>query len=313
MNMMKISGLLLMFLISTVLVNAITCYQETADNNTTKDGKCGLYYGGAYVDNTGLLSAGYDGIANTHTVHNEEAILFETWKKPINPLADSKVRIYFLKANTVTYKDLSIPSECWNAHPWEVSFIQDARVYYETDLNYLTIDCLGVGRWVEMYRESYTYPAYPEIYDSAMLWSVDRNILWNSGFDTGFVWNFYTNGKAVTTYNNEATIKIVAKGTNTQLYQYEIPAKANTNYKLSFKAKAEKSGNMQLSFIKHGIPYTNYGLNRWNVKLTNTWKNYAVTFKTNMYAKNDARLMFWLANGVVGETYHIDDVKLEVQ
>ena len=140
--------------------------------------------------------------------------------------------------------------------------------------------------------------------------SENITIIRNPSFNTISEWNFYTNGKAVTTYNNEATIKIVAKGTNTQLYQYNLPIKSDTEYTLSFNAKADKSNSMNIRLLKHTSPYSIYGLN-WDIPLTTSWNNYVKEFKTTSNTLSDARLMFWLANGVVGETYHIDDVILK--
>jgi len=140
---------------------------------------------------------------------------------------------------------------------------------------------------------------------------VSANSIKNPGFDGASNWKFYTNGKASFTAVGAATVAITTKGTNTQLYQYDIPLSPNTAYNLSFKAKSDKAGDMTVRLLKHGSPYTNYGISGWKIDLTNSWKEFKTTFKTTSSAGSDARLMFWLIEGIVGEKYWIDDVVLE--
>ncbi|HIJ01485.1 TPA: polysaccharide deacetylase family protein [Candidatus Woesearchaeota archaeon] len=135
------------------------------------------------------------------------------------------------------------------------------------------------------------------------------NIVKNPGFDGKNSWTFYTNGKGSFTASGKGIIKIITIGTNTQLYQYNIPLTPNTNYNLSFYTKSEKSADMGVRILKHTSPYNNYGLD-WKVDLTNEWKEYSKQFKTNYNAKNDARLMFWMTEGTAGETYSIDNIRL---
>lgn len=140
---------------------------------------------------------------------------------------------------------------------------------------------------------------------------VSGNIVRNPGFDGKTGWTFYTKGVGVASFNNVSQISITKVNGNTQLYQTSVPLKPNTKYKLVFDAMAEKSSRLQVSLLKHTNPYTIYGLNMFNANLSNNWKTFETIFYTPFSASSDARLMFWLVNGVVGEKYFLDNVVLE--
>ena len=131
------------------------------------------------------------------------------------------------------------------------------------------------------------------------------NLITNPGFETGTApWYFYTNGAG--TFANDAAgsnspraahISITTQGTNVQLYQAGLPLQDNTKYRLSFKGKSNTGHDVAISVLKHGSPYTNYGLNAYAFNLTTTWQSYMVEFTTSGFTGtvNDGRLMFWIA------------------
>ncbi|HIH32316.1 TPA: hypothetical protein HA235_06440 [Candidatus Woesearchaeota archaeon] len=141
--------------------------------------------------------------------------------------------------------------------------------------------------------------------------SVSANLVTNPGFSGKTGWNFYTNGVASFTASGSGVVSITTKGSNTQLYQYGLALKPNTDYKLTFTASASKGSDLQVYIHKHGSPYTNYGLSNWNVPLTTSLQTFTKTFKTTSSASTDARLRFWLVNGLNGEIYKISNVILE--
>ena len=125
------------------------------------------------------------------------------------------------------------------------------------------------------------------------------NIVSNSGFEFGTSpWTFYTNGAG--SFLNDAPgagsshaghIKISTQGTNVQLYQNKLALEPNTEYKLDFKAYSNTGHDLKVSLLKHGSPYTNYGLSNKVVYLNTTWGTHSIQFKTVGFSGiiNDAR------------------------
>ena len=150
------------------------------------------------------------------------------------------------------------------------------------------------------------------------------NLIMNPGFESGTDdWWFYINGKGFFTvedigygYQVEkiAHIGVTIKGTNIQLFQMGLSLKPYTKYRLTFDAYSTTAGHdLAVNLLKHGSPYTNYGLSQF-FDLGTDWQTFTVEFTTNGFYSNvnDGRLMFWLAPyASAGDNYFIDNVKLE--
>jgi len=148
---------------------------------------------------------------------------------------------------------------------------------------------------------------------------VVENVVINPGFENGKnPWKFYTNGTGsfdLTSPGYEglsaAHITTVTSGTNIQFVQHDVSLKPNTDYEISFSAVSNTGHNFRVTLCKHGAPYTNYGLSRELVNLTDSWNTYTINFTTKGFGSpvNDARLGFWLAtDAVAGDHYWIDNV-----
>ena len=146
------------------------------------------------------------------------------------------------------------------------------------------------------------------------------NIVSNPGFESGTSpWIFYTDGSG--SFLNDATgdgsthagnIAIYQLGTNVQLYQRDLVLEPDTLYSLNFKAYSNLDHNLSVLLLKHGSPYTNYGLSK-SLDIGTTWGEYSIQFKTVGFSNivNDARLTFWLANyNAVNDQFYFDDVIL---
>ena len=148
-----------------------------------------------------------------------------------------------------------------------------------------------------------------------------NNVLQNAGFESGtYGWNFSTNGTGSFTAAGPgdgsakaAVVKTNTKGTNVQLYQNGITLEPHTTYQLNFSAYSNTGHDFKVSIIKHGAPYTNYGLSPRFVNLAKNWQSYIFTFTTKNFNSlvNDARLMLWFADDAApGDRFYIDDVEL---
>lgn len=147
------------------------------------------------------------------------------------------------------------------------------------------------------------------------------NIIKNPGFEFGTAsWIFYTNGTGTFTTgppasegSNSANIVLNSVGTNIQLYQKGISLEPNTRYRLSFSAYSTSGHDLSVNLIKHGSPYTNYGLS-YRANLGTSWQSFTTEFDTTGFTGvvTDGRLMFWLAPfAKAGDKYYIDNVRLE--
>ena len=151
--------------------------------------------------------------------------------------------------------------------------------------------------------------------------AVSTNIILNPGFESGTTyWSFYTNGSG--SFLNDVPgvasphaghIKIIRPGTSVQLFQKGLVLLPNTLYQLNFKAYSNTGHDLSISLMKHGSPYTKYGLSNYVINLGTTWKDYSIQFNTAGFSGTvtDARLMFWLAPyDAAGDQYFFDDVTL---
>ena len=132
------------------------------------------------------------------------------------------------------------------------------------------------------------------------------NLIENYCFEDGpGPWTFWTDGaggyttSTIDPYQGQfaAEVAIQTQGGNVQLYQKDIALKPNALYEISFAAYSSNGRNLSVFVHKNGTPYTNYGLNNFQVDLTTGWQVYNTTFTTSGFATpvNDARLRFWLA------------------
>ena len=146
------------------------------------------------------------------------------------------------------------------------------------------------------------------------------NIIDNYQFQSKNNWNFYTNGEGnfnidINNITEDAAgeISIDVKGNNTQLYQENLKIEGNTTYILSFDALSTNFKSMDVSILKHTAPYTSYGLDMYQVNLSNNWSTQSIIFTTPIIDSPvyDARLMFWITPYVTsGDVYWIDNVIL---
>ncbi|VVB55282.1 Carbohydrate binding domain protein [uncultured archaeon] len=147
------------------------------------------------------------------------------------------------------------------------------------------------------------------------------NIILNPGFESGTTyWSFYTDGSGSflndvpgVASSHAGHIKIIKPGTNVQLFQKGLVLLPDTLYQLNFKAYSNTGHDLSISLMKHGSPYTKYGLSNYVVNLGTTWKDYSIQFKSSGFSGTvtDARLMFWLAPYDASEDqYFFDDVTL---
>ncbi|CAG0957996.1 MAG: hypothetical protein MPEBLZ_02930 [Candidatus Methanoperedens nitroreducens] len=70
---------------------------------------------------------------------------------------------------------------------------------------------------------------------------------------------------------------------------------------------------VRVVLLKHGSPYTNYGLKQ-GFNLTRDWQTFTTEFDTKGFAGtvDDGRLMFYLAPyAKAGDKYYFDSVVLE--
>jgi hypothetical protein len=102
-------------------------------------------------------------------------------------------------------------------------------------------------------------------------------------------------------------------GTNIQLYQMGLSLDPNTDYQLSFAAYSNTGRDLSVSLMKHGSPFTNYGISKQAFNLGTGWAVYTLSFRTKNFSTlvNDGRLMFWFADtAVAGDQFFIDNVVL---
>ncbi|VVB53878.1 Carbohydrate binding domain protein [uncultured archaeon] len=147
------------------------------------------------------------------------------------------------------------------------------------------------------------------------------NLIKNPSFESGRKnWIFYTNGTGRFDIispgfegNNASEVTITRRGSNMQLYQKGLTLKPNTHYRLSFAAKSSSGHDVRVVLLKHGSPYTNYGL-RQGFNLTMDWQTFTTEFDTKNFNRkvDDGRLMFYLAPyAKAGDKYYFDSVKLD--
>jgi hypothetical protein len=161
------------------------------------------------------------------------------------------------------------------------------------------------------------------LFVSCLIWTphVSASIV-NPGFESGTnPWVFYTNGSGTFAISSPGDgtpkaghISISARGTNVQLYQSGIALEPETHYRLSFKAYSNTGQDLAVSLLKHGSPYTDYGLANYQFDLTSSWSTFSVDFTTEGFTNtvSDGRLMFWLAPfAMAGDHYYLDDIILE--
>jgi len=151
------------------------------------------------------------------------------------------------------------------------------------------------------------------------------NNIQNPGFEFGTAnWTFFpgTLGAGVFTsdatnpyeYAKRAKIVCTTLKADTQLYQDDIPLQPSTLYRLSFAAYCQASiiNVLKVEIMKQSAPYADYGLGLYQPALNvASWKFFTTTFTSDIGASIDARLAFNFSDGVDGDIFYIDSVKLE--
>ena len=148
-----------------------------------------------------------------------------------------------------------------------------------------------------------------------------RNLVQNPGFESGKEpWKFFREGSGG--FSDEAAgggsphaakVAIVTPDRNLQLYQCDLPLKARTRYRLSFKGYSRSGSDLQVFLHKHSSPYTSYGLSTWDCNLTSQWRTFMCEFTSTNFddSVDDGRLRFWFAPfAAAGDEYVVDDVEL---
>jgi hypothetical protein len=147
------------------------------------------------------------------------------------------------------------------------------------------------------------------------------NLVANGEFGAGTSpWTFFTNGSGSFTVGppgfldaNASQVAITTVGSNTQMSQSGISLEPGVDYKLRFAAYSTTGHHMSVSLLMDGAPFTNYGIDNWEVPLTTSWSVFSTTFTTTNFSTpvSDARLMFWLAPFIAsGDKFVIDHVEL---
>ncbi|HSQ76886.1 MAG TPA: T9SS type A sorting domain-containing protein, partial [Bacteroidota bacterium] len=147
-------------------------------------------------------------------------------------------------------------------------------------------------------------------------------LLQNGDFENGAQgWTFFSNGTGGFSMAGPAfrgssagRIAITSPGDNVQLYQSGIELSANTYYRLTFSAYSSTGHDLAVGLMKHGSPYTNYGLLNRTVGLGTGWETHTVYLRTANFAGtvNDARLQFWLPGfAKEGDEYWFDEVSIQ--
>ncbi len=135
-------------------------------------------------------------------------------------------------------------------------------------------------------------------------------------------WKFYTNGSGEASAVSPGSsgsgkairVSLSSVGSNTQLMQSGIQLEPNTDYELSFNAYSNSGNDFKVTLAKHTAPYTEYGVNKSKINLTNSWEHYKINFATRNFESkiDDGRLYFWFAaDAESNDQYYLDEVRLE--
>ncbi|MCL7413615.1 MAG: Ig-like domain-containing protein, partial [ANME-2 cluster archaeon] len=147
------------------------------------------------------------------------------------------------------------------------------------------------------------------------------NIIQNPGFESEtYPWIFYSSGKGTFSIvspgfdgSNSAKLALKKGGTNIQLYQTGVSLEPDTRYRLSFAAYSTTGHDMTVRLFKHVSPYTDYAP-EFTANLGKNWQTFTTEFTTKGFTGtvNDGRLQFWFVPFAAGDTYFIDDIRLEI-
>ncbi|MFC1649738.1 carbohydrate binding domain-containing protein [Patescibacteria group bacterium] len=144
------------------------------------------------------------------------------------------------------------------------------------------------------------------------------NLIGNGSFESGATnsWSWWADGGASFTVVNGGTDgsqmaninKTNSTGTNIQLFQRPLAMTPNTNYRITFDARANINSRFLLYVHRHdpSSPIS-YGLSDYNVNLTNVWQSFEIDFTSTASASSDARLRFWFVPSPVS-VINIDNV-----
>ena len=107
------------------------------------------------------------------------------------------------------------------------------------------------------------------------------------------------------------TIQVTANGSESWHIQYDFfgfTTEAEVLYTISFKAKASKESDINVSVMMNHDPWANLGLSK-NVRLTKNWQDFSYTVST-LQADTKPRLTFGNMGISAGTTFEFSDVKV---
>jgi hypothetical protein len=147
------------------------------------------------------------------------------------------------------------------------------------------------------------------------------NLLSNGDFEGGLTgWSFFTNGSGTLTACPEAfegaaaaKISISQTGDNMQLFHLGIPLLSSTRYRLAFSARSNAGQDFNVSVLKNGEGYTNYGLRSYLIDVDTAWREYSVEFVSEGFSGSvaDGYLRFWFSSyAAPGDEYLLDNIVL---
>ncbi len=124
---LKFALILIVSLSLIGLVDAFSCYQESANvvNQTGIDGICDLRYNGSYVESgIGSMANSYDGDWATYYTSFANSFVFINYTKPLLAVKESsslwQVKDY--SGFNPTVYNLTVPDSCWDYNETELSF-----------------------------------------------------------------------------------------------------------------------------------------------------------------------------------------------
>lgn len=165
--MKKLSVLLGMCVLCSVLVSAGWCYQETATQSTGCGGLSSGTYSCSYkhIDSWSLgypCYNVYDGNWGTYgRVGDTISYLFINYTKPANALMTS---VWQVKDSDATI-NLTIPSSCWDLNPLQFAIFSIETATGQVD--WVCFDSLGKNNIIRS-----TYYVGNNVYEEAMWWDI---------------------------------------------------------------------------------------------------------------------------------------------
>jgi hypothetical protein len=173
--------LLLAFVLSTGLVSANWCYQESANimNQSGTDDDCGLNYDGLQTSTSQWRTSG--GGASQGLTHDGS---FGTYEIPLYGASNVYVDVTYIKpigasSAVWTYKNffstdnLTIPSSCWNHSQNNITLRYEA--YYSINPSYLNLSCLSDSGYESLfYSNTGSDSRVSRFYEEGVYWYIQE-------------------------------------------------------------------------------------------------------------------------------------------